>query len=478
MRKGFIASVAALAAGAGMALGQGAPPQPPMPPPNYPAWSGPGGPPPAGPMPGDPNAFLGGPPGYPAGPNGYPGGPTDVPPAGEMPLYGQVAGPDAAHPVNPGAQPKYGTVVGQLHKAAGGPDRWWVDVEENVWVVRSMPFAFPILTAGNVGATGSLGEPGTRILLGDKNLDYGEFNVFRLNLGLWDSCRVWGVELSGFISEQRTQPFDASQSASGMLINNFVIARPFIDATTGLNSSLIIASPGNFGGTVSVADRLHMGGAEANILRNLMYCDKVKLSLVGGLRFIDVDEQLDVVSISTLPNSADPNNPIINNIADHFHVENQFFGGQLGLETELRAGRFFVDLTGKVGLGNMHEVLNIAGSTTQTIGTSTNTLEGGLLALATNIGHYTRNEFAYAPEGTIKFGFQWTQRISTYIGVNGLYLSRVLRPGEQIDPVVNTTLVPVSTQFGNVFGPLRPQAPIKQSDMAIGGGTIGLSIRY
>ena len=188
MRKGFIASVAALTAGAGMALGQGAPTPPPSPPPGYPAWSGPGGPPPAGPAAGDPNAFLG-------GPTGYPPGPTDVPPAGEMPLYGQVAGPDAAHPANPGAQPKYGTVVGQLHKAAGGPDRWWVDVEENVWVVRSMPFAFPILTAGTVGGTGSLGEPGTRVLLGDKDLDYGEFNVFRLNLGLWDKCRVWGVEL-------------------------------------------------------------------------------------------------------------------------------------------------------------------------------------------------------------------------------------------------------------------------------------------
>ena len=257
-----------------------------------------------------------------------------------------------------------------------------------------------------------------------------------------------------------------------------MIARPFVDATTGLNSALIVASPGNFGGSITVADRLHLGGAEANVLRNLMYCDQVKLSMVGGLRFIDVDEQTGHrfdQHAAERGRSAQPH---------HQQHCRPFPRRKPVRRRPARSGNrtpprtIFVDLTGKIAAGNMHEVLNIAGSTTQNIGTSTNTFEGGLLALATNIGHYTRNEFAYAPEGTIKFGFQWTQRISTYIGVNGLYLSRVLRPGEQIDPVVNTTLVPVSTQFGNVFGPLRPQAPIKQGDMAIGGGMIGLSIRY
>src|SRR4051812_19969987 len=76
MRKGFFASVAALATGAGAALGQGYPGAMP----GNPAMigSGPGGPP-------APSSSF-----YGAGPAAYPAGPTDLPPAPEMPLYGQV----------------------------------------------------------------------------------------------------------------------------------------------------------------------------------------------------------------------------------------------------------------------------------------------------------------------------------------------------------------------------------------------------
>src|SRR6476469_5007668 len=109
MRKGFLASVAALAAGAGVALGQGAPGQPPAVPPTFPTWpgAGPGAPavvPNGSPLPyaGAPGMYPGAPSGYPAGPTdfqgapmGYPGGPAPSPSAGcrrasEMPQYGPV----------------------------------------------------------------------------------------------------------------------------------------------------------------------------------------------------------------------------------------------------------------------------------------------------------------------------------------------------------------------------------------------------
>jgi hypothetical protein len=469
MRKGFFASVAALATGAGVALGQGTPGAPPAAPPGYAPWTGPGGPPAMGPM-GDPNGFMGGP-GNPAGP-----GPMDVPPAGEMPLYGQVGGPNSQHPMNPGAAPKNADCAPvQLHKAAGGPDRWWVDVEENVWVVRSMPFAFPILTTAPIGSTGALDQPNVNVLYGDKNENYGKtFNVLRVTGGYWDQHREWGLELSGWISETKTDNFDAVLPPTGVT----VLARPAINSLTGLNTAFLIASPPDFGGSAHVDARLHMGGAEADIMRNLMYCDRVKVNLLAGIRYVDLTETLDITSTSTLPNAADVNNPIISTVSDQFRTHNQFLGGQLGLETELRRGRFFVDLTGKLAIGNMHERLSVDGSTTQIIGPTTTTVQGGLLALSSNIGNSTKNVFAYVPEGTLKVGYQWTQRVSTYIGANGLYLSRVMRPGQQIDPFINPTLVPTSSQFGAVFGPSRPLPVNHQSDFWAMGGTLGLSIRY
>jgi hypothetical protein len=422
-----------------------------------------------GPMGADPNAFMGGP-GGPAG-----AGPTDVPPAGELPLYGQVAGPNSEHPFNPACMPKCGYFVGQIHKAAGGPDHCWVDIEENVWLVRSMPFPYPILTTGPQGSTGALGQDGVAVIYGDENEKYGKtFNVFRITGGSWDANRVCGIELSGWISEQRTDNLDGTMPVGGRT----VVARPVINAITNLNTAFLIASPPDFAGTVHIGAQLHMGGAEGNALYNLMYCDRVKVNLLGGIRYVDLTESLLISSTSQLPNANDPTNPIISAVTDSFRTHNQFFGGQIGLETEFRHGRFFVDLTGKFAAGNMHERLSLDGNTVQVVAGNGTFTQGGLLVLGSNIGNSTRNEFATVSEGEIKFGYQLTQRISAYIGANALYLSRVMRPGEQINPLINPVQVPSSSQFGGVFGPAEPLPVNKQSDFWAMGGTIGLSIRY
>jgi hypothetical protein len=454
MRKGLFASVAALAAGAGVALGQGVP----MTGPGYPSAPGPG--------PGDPNGFLGGAPAPP---------PPNVPPAGDMPLYGQVGGPDSPHPINPVA-PKYGFNVGQLHKAAGGPDRFWVDVEENVWAIRSMPVAFPLLTTGPPSSSGVLGQPGTSVLLGDENLERHEyFSVFRITGGIWDDHRVWGLEGSGFISERRRETFDFFVPSTGSMI----LARPIIDAGTGAQTSFLVAVPGQFSGFAQVDTVFQMGGAEGNLLYNLMYCDMFKANFLAGIRYVDTTEALTISSTTELPNAANPQFPIESTVSDQFKAHNQFLGGQIGLETELRYRRFFVDLTAKIAAGNVHEKLNVDGFTFTTVNGLPNSFApAGLLALVTNSGKNSHDEFAYVPEGIVKFGWQWTQRISTYVGYNGLYISRVLRPGEQIDPVINTTLVPSSSSFGQTFGPARPLPVLKQSDFWAQGVIFGLSIRY
>jgi hypothetical protein len=517
MRKGFFASVAAVATGTGVALGQGYPTTPPGAPPGYPTWTGPAGPAVAapggpgaypGPYPGGPGAYPGGypsapmaypggPAGYatggaaypggPAGPTdfqgtpmgypgGYPGGPgpMDVPPAGELPLNGQVAGPNSPHPLNPAAPPKHGMQIGQIHKAAGGPDRWYLDIEENLWAVRTMPVGFPLLTAGTVDGAGVLGTDNTHVVIGDKNIDYGNyFHVFRLTGGVWDCNRVCGFEMSGFVSEGKSQIFEAVVPATSQL----VLARPFIDAITGQQSALLVAFPGQFAGQVHFDAHLNMEGAEANFLYNGLYCDRVKFNWLAGIRYVNLEERLEIETTTFIP-SFDPNDPTSNTILDRFDTRNQFFGGQVGLQTELRRGRYFMDATGKIAVGNMNERLNIFGSTTSTVTGVTTTVPGGLLALVSNIGSMTKNEFAYVPELTLKFGYQWTQRISTYIGYNMLYMSRVVRPGDQIDPFVNPVFVPVSNQFGSNFGPVRPIAVLNQSDFWAQGVTFGLSIRY
>jgi hypothetical protein len=461
MRKGFFASVAALAASAGVALGQGFPSAPP---PGYQDGPGPGAAAPGG----SGMSYYGG------GPGGPPAGPMDLPPAGEMPLYGPVEGPNSGHPINPAAvEPKHGMYVGQVHKAAGGPDRWFFDIEDMVWAIRSQPLPYPLLTSGLSTGAGIVGANDTKVLVGD-HIDYGKtFYAGRLTFGAWDCDRRCGWEMSGFLTEGKTEQSTFTAAPDSRV----VIARPVIDAITGQATSLLVAFPGAFGGSATVDARIHMSGAEANALRSLIYCDQIKMNVLAGVRYLSLEERLQISSTTQIP-TIDPNDPTISFIRDQFGTRNYFLGGQLGVQSELRRGRFFVDMTGKVAAGNMNERVTVNGLTQRTVTGITTATPAGLLALGSNSGAATNNEFAYVPEGTIKFGYQWTQRISTYIGANAIYLSKVVRPGDQIDPVVNPAFVPVSNQFGAAFGPGRPTGTNNTADFWTMGATFGLCIRY
>jgi hypothetical protein len=480
MSKG-LASVAALAVSAGVAFGQGAPSAAPQ---GFPAWG---------------NAVVGSTPGVPPGmspPAGYSSGaPMYIPPAGptEMPHQGLVGGGTTPYPgfnSTFGDQPPQGDgapmgdagqmggpgcASPQVHKAAGGPDRFWIDVENIAWRVRSMPFPFPLAVGGSPIGGGILGAPGSVVLYGNDNVHYGDhFNVLRVSGGFWcNECCTWGLELSGFIQEPRSELANFVAPING----NNVLSRPIIDALTGQPSAVLVGFPGQFGGELFINTRLKMGGAEANVIHRLAYYDMFKLNFLAGVRYIDQVESLQITSRSVIP-SGDPNDPNIVDIFDEFACRNQFLGANVGFEAELRCNRFFCDITGKIALGDQNESLHVSGFTNNRTAGIDTTTQGGVLALAGNSGEFGDNEFAYVPEVTVKLGYQWTQRLSTYIGYNGLYISRLQRPGDQIDPVINPSFLPVSQFFGANFGPVRPANTFNKADFWTQGVTFGVSIRY
>src|SRR5215207_8608532 len=155
-----------------------------------------------------------------------------------------------------------------------------------VWAVRTMPLAFPLVTQGPAGSLGILGQPGTRVLVGDENISYGDYlNAGRLTFGVWDCQRVWGYEMVGFVTEGKSDITSFTlPSTSSQVLARPVIAS-FFDGQDAQPSSVLVSLPGSFGGTVEVNARIHMAGAEANVLKNLIYCDRIKLNLLGGLRY-------------------------------------------------------------------------------------------------------------------------------------------------------------------------------------------------
>src|SRR5207245_4820639 len=131
---------------------------------------------------------------------------------------------------------------------------------------------------------------GTRTLL-DDHVHYGNYNNgLRLTTGYWNCDRTWGVELSGFILEQKSEiaNFFAPGSAQE------VLARPAIDALTGGPIALLVSVPTGLplerAGEAHYKSTMRLAGAEANLLYNLLYCDTAKFTLLGGLRYVEHNE--------------------------------------------------------------------------------------------------------------------------------------------------------------------------------------------
>ena len=103
---------------------------------------------------------------------------------------------------------------------------------------------------------------------------------------------------------------------------------------------------------------------------------------------------------------------------------------------------------------------------------------GGLLTQPTNIGRFSRDRFAVAPEAGVKLGFQVTDWMKFTVGYTFLYLSDVARPGNQIDRTVNTSQLPTQLGGGMLVGAPRPGFVFKGTDFWAQGLTLGLELRY
>src|SRR5262249_60662389 len=121
------------------------------------------------------------------------------------------------------------------------------------------------------------------------------------------------------------------------------------------------------------ADR-QFWGSEVNLIRNLTSCEDWHFDMLFGFRFLDLAENLRVVSASQsmVPgllsfNAPTPQNPLATiplsslTVADRFFTRNQFYGGQIGGRFERWSGPFFLSLLGKVALGPNHESIKTFG---------------------------------------------------------------------------------------------------------------------
>jgi len=380
--------------------------------------------------------------------------------------------------VNPAAPPGFNGACPTYKyedDSIGAPGRFWARGEWLYWATRGQPI--PALATGSPAGTarnlaGVLGSPNTVVNYGDGNTNTDFRNGYRLNAGWWfDDCRECGIEGDFFFLGDSRQGYSAASDGST------IIARPFVNAATGLQDSQLVSFPGTVGGSLTVDARTSALGAGANLVKNICGTPCARLDFLVGYRYWNVADDLTITeNLTALAGQNNVPAGTTYQITDRFRTSNNFHGGLVGLSGEKNFGRWFVGARASVALGVNCQTVEIDGSTVLTPpGGAPTTYAGGLLAQPTNIGSHTRNAFTVVPELGLRIGANVTENVRVYAGYNFLYMSDVLRAGDQIDPFVNTSQLPPRT---NVTGPARPAFTPVNTDFWAQGISLGLELRY
>ena len=342
--------------------------------------------------------------------------------------------------------------------------RFYASAEYLLWWTKGERVP-PLVTAGSAGDlaaganVGAVGLPGTMVLFGGDDINDRVRSGARFMAGYWfGDQRLLGIEGGGFFLGRQSESFSASSSGTPIL------TRPFFNAVTRLQDSELVAAPNILAGTVTARTSNTFYGAEAN-LRSGVFCGPCwNMDLIAGYRYLALDENLRVgESLQALQV------PLTFALNDSFRVNNRFNGGQIGLESEWRRNRWSLDLKAKVALGNMSERVEIFGSTL-TNGVVANR---GLLAQPSNSGTFQRNHFAVVPDVGVNVGYQVTNHLRAFVGYDFLYLSDVVRAGDQVDFRVNPNQL-----RGVAAGPAAPAFNFRGSDFWAQGVSFGLEFKY
>jgi hypothetical protein len=336
-----------------------------------------------------------------------------------------------------------------------------------------------------------LGEPGTTILYGNDRVNEGPQSGARFRGGWWlfPNAQL-GIEGEYLWLGEQTDTFRAESDGSE------IIARPFFDILNSRETAELVSFPDVVRGSVSVEALTRFQSAGIWFRKNICgtfcegcgdpcnpccdpCCDPCcappsrKLDFVIGYRYARLEDDLRIQEDLVSLDQAFPGAFLIQ---DAFYTDNTFHGVELGVVHEGVRGPFFLELLGKIALGNNHQEATVDAFTTITEAGVPQRFQGGLLGQRTNIGRYSRDVFAIVPQLGATLGWRITQRLSLTAGYTFIYFSNVIRAGDQVDLDVNPNLLP--PELDPFSGALRPRFVFRESDFWAHGFSFGGDLRW
>ncbi len=404
---------------------------------------------------------------------------TAIPAVAEVPM---VPGWDAPADASWGAGLPTGALPEEVDALIRRPvnplrPRLYVGGEYLLWWIQGQ--ATPVLATTSAPSDfGVLGAPSTQVLFGGNQINGNSpFSGGRFTVGYWLGCdQKTAVEFTGFFLGPRSANFTTNSSM------NPVIGRPFEEANNGQETAQLTALPGVASGMLTINAPTFLYGFEGN-LRCLLCCGcNYRITALAGFRNINLDESLTITeNVQGLATAPPPFTNEMITVQDSFSTQNHFYGGQIGADALWYWGRFSVDVRGKVALGDTVQLLDINGSQrfVSPAGLVQN-FTGGLLALPSNIGHFSHNAFSVVPEIGVNVGYQILPCLRGFIGYNFLYWSNVIRPGTSIQRTLDVTQIPnfpLNPEPAPVPG--RPPVPVfHEVGFWAQGVTFGLQFVY
>jgi hypothetical protein len=387
--------------------------------------------------------------------------PESKSPAASMGATGPVLSPPGVL----STMPTDGTIV----TAPSAPE-FWVSAEYMAWRIRKDRVPPLVATGPAAFPVGILGNPGT-VVLSDRELDPGTFTGVRLRAGCWlDTCQSIGVEGSIFGLHERT---NTASFNSGQFP---VLTRPFTDVNPGGANSEFLAFPGISSGAITIENKTRLLGASLYARCPICNIGCGRVDALLGPQYLDLREELTITERSTFaPNAPFPG--LAGNsftAVDQFKTSNRFCGFLFGGSARASYECLTFDLMAGVGVGVTRQEIEINGSQQSSLGSAS----GGLLALpGGNIGKHEKDQFSLVPQLGLNVGYQVTSYCQIFVGYTCLYWTGVVRPGQQIDPVLDVNRIP-NFGGGAAATAVRPQVPFERSTFWAQGVSVGVQFSW
>lgn len=381
------------------------------------------------------------------------------------------------------------------------PLLFWVKGEYLNWAVKDGNLPVILATTSSapdlVNNFGALNQTATQVLLGTGPYSYDRLQGGRITAGFSPGV-FFPIEVGGFWMNKNISLFGASSNGSA---TSRVLTIPFQDparTAVPLNSTFIpletgssAGFPGLVSGSINVAGSINLWSVDPNLFLPLFGTDIFFADAYAGYRHLTLDEDLQitktlapVASFARINFNGDPvgfGQGFKTVTRDRFDCQNLFNGGQLGFRTGVSFGRLGFLFDSKLALGQNHQIINVAGSSTLETpalalrGPSSNIgVPGGVLAVASNSGRFTHNAFSVIPELDVNVGFQVFRSMRIFAGYSLLMMTNVVRPGDQLNNVIDARQIPTDALFVPGFIGTSPGRRFVTSDFWAQGVNFGI----